>query len=616
MSDAAGQLRAQLTLRDDLRAALSLLRVRDVREFLLGTDARMDAAIVTASGVRSRSMAMEVRTESEAVGAAELDDNFSFSLVSNWLFMPAVKRNAYSLGVHLCQDDCRTRVGLFKPAFTVCRYRRYVRDRVRGAYISVAFFGSEMELIFLPNLGKSLRHRTGKWFRFNANAFRATMAAAMAADTIPDMEAVLESLNVVYTFSEVRHCPECGALPETPCECPPSGSQACSMYFKNNTNGRRGVYMGGAVIDFLMGGVSFRSVRLKRRSFFDFTQNRSLRSELISWAARDRLSELSPSLTKLVMPAEGGRQPEPICIGVDDGALRGVSNDYANRSVPQLQQGTTIRPEGVTCSEDANANHSIPQLDVDSNLQDIPLTAHISNFTTSMALDILRNEQPLRAAAPVKIAHRPRGPVAETRRQPRVLSPVDPVEPLTPSPLPNTIASGALRLRNSSRSVSSELEAGTVAANENGGILNSNKITRGLQVIKEYGGSSNITPEQLRRIVPMSDRELIITHRRARNRESAAYTNLRRKIKLQTLRSDVIRVRKRKVECSERVRALLRENQALRDALSRAGKSVPGRANISNIFDAGNENAGVVGQHLPPQPLLIEPSVNAGQIPP
>lgn len=104
---------------------------------------------------------------------------------------------------------------------------------------------------------------------------------------------------------------------------------------------------------------------------------------------------------------------------------------------------------------------------------------------------------------------------------------------------------------------------------------NTDNITRGLQVIKDHGGTTNITQEQLQSIVPMEDDEIWRTFRRARCREAAAFSNLRRKIKLQTLRSNLVDVRRRNKECTERFHVLLHENRALRAAVE-AGKAAAG----------------------------------------
>lgn len=79
-------------MRDELRVALSLLRVRQVREFVLITDARVDAAAVTARSSQSQAFAMDVDATVDFAGDGVLDDHFSFTLASNWLFRPAILR--------------------------------------------------------------------------------------------------------------------------------------------------------------------------------------------------------------------------------------------------------------------------------------------------------------------------------------------------------------------------------------------------------------------------------------------------------------------------------------------------------------------------------------------
>lgn len=127
MQSTADNLRAQQTLRDDLTDVLSPLRFQDVRDFLLGKDARVDASIVTASNLLSRSVAGSAKTASNPVGSTASDAEFGFNLEMDWLFIPAMAREAYTLGLLPVKDDARTSEGMFKPVMTGYHLRRFVR---------------------------------------------------------------------------------------------------------------------------------------------------------------------------------------------------------------------------------------------------------------------------------------------------------------------------------------------------------------------------------------------------------------------------------------------------------------------------------------------------------
>lgn len=103
-------------------------------------------------------------------------------------------------------------------------------------------------------------------------------------------------------------------------------------------------------------------------------------------------------------------------------------------------------------------------------------------------------------------------------------------------------------------------------------------ISRALMIIKDHGGSSNSTHEQLLRILPMSAEDVAKTFRHAKGREAAAFGNLRRKIRLQGLRSNLGDVRRRKAEFDEHSQALLLDNRTLRAALSSETAPVPQRS--------------------------------------
>lgn len=91
----------------------------------------------------------------------------------------------------------------------------------------------------------------------------------------------------------------------------------------------------------------------------------------------------------------------------------------------------------------------------------------------------------------------------------------------------------------------------------------------------DAGGSTSISNEQLRAIVPMDDDDLHQTFRKARSREAATYGNLKRKFRLLALRTNLADVRVRKQECNTRVEILRRENRELRKALAETGVVVP-----------------------------------------
>lgn len=571
MVGAVHQLRAQQALRDELRAALSPLYLHDVREFLLGTDARVDAAIVTDSGAKARSVALDVRTESAAVSGDSLDTNFEFTLFSEWLILPVMKRNTYSLGVHLCRDDRRTSVGVFKPVVAACRFRRYARNPSSGAYISVAHCGSDTELIYLPSVGNSPRSRGGKWFRFDSESFQAVMAGVLGKDAFPDVDSLLECLNVVYAFDEVRDCSSCGAPPETSCTCNTSPSPSRVPVLKTRIDKRRGKYVGGAVIDFLVGGVSFRSVQLHRKTSFDFSDNPSLDQDLLFWAARDRLSELSPSVTKLVMPTDGDPQVVPMSMGATIGNPV-VIDSFVSEPLPVLHEVSTSDPEGSNNFETGDEHHPTSQT---NDRMELALSS-ISNVR-NCGFELATSSNLSTQISPLYVPRRPRGSPEMTERRQRAVVSAGPAEPLVlvddesgfrspslmRSPSPQAAVSGRATSASEAPARSSEDDEGN--------------LSRALRVIKDHGGTTTITREQLLAIVPMDEEELSRVFRRARNRESAAYSNLQRKLRLQALRSNLVDLRRRKAESNVRLQALLLENRALRVALAAAGTSVPRR---------------------------------------
>lgn len=597
MRVAAQGLRAQLALREELRDALAPLRVRQVREFVLGTDALYDASVVTAAEPQSRSIALRICSDSEAVG--DFDDNFSFRVVSNWLFLPAVEQPAFSLGVHLSKDDRQTRVGLLKPGFAVTRYRRYVRDHVHGVHVSVGHYDDGTELMYLRGLGHSLRHRSGKVFRFNTEPFNKLMGAAMAAGTVPDVDSLLECLNLVYTFEEDRHCPVCAAPPGTQCACTQSATDPLDMTvaspLKRSVYNNRGEYEGGAVIELMAGGMLYRSIHSTRLTTVDLSEHRSLGPQLIEWAVRDRIGALSPTLTKLVMPARGHWLPELMSSApaMNTTSLSEfVLRTAAANAPPAIGFGGGLDRADFAVA-DAHAGDLLPAGE-DNDMTNLALPTMPAMQHPSLAPEVppkapapeIPPKAPAPASAPPFVARRPRPPRTETQGQLTSVSPVTPVfagADTVASPLLSNMSSGSGPRSGQSapRSPLADADAadagdGSASSGGEGGIPDT--IVRGLQVIKAHGGSTKITRERLSQIVPMRDRDIAKTFRRARNREAAAKSNLKRKVRLQALRTNLADVRRRKVECSERYEMLAQENEALRAALAATGAVVPRRA--------------------------------------
>lgn len=534
MGDTGHQLRAQLSLRDELLAALSLMRVHEDLDFLLGTDAQMDATIVTACAAQSRSVAVKVRTETEADGATALDENFSFKMFSDWVILPAVERDAYSLGVHISKDDRASRHGQFLPDTD---FRRYLCDYARDEWVSVAQCGDFAELAYLPVVGETLRRRAARIFRFDINSFQAITNSAMAANTVPDVESLLECLNLFFSYDEVRHCPLCDAPPAAFCECS-QPLTAERLPVQSRIIGLRGQYEGTGEVELLAGGVSFHAVKLRQVTIYEVPEQQVLCQQLISWAARDKLGLLSPTLTRLVMPASEELQPEPT------GTFAVGDHD---ESLP---------PSGL---------ESIAG--IDSSTNQLPPTSAPQ----------CGPRRPRRGRPPSAVSR---------KRAAKARTCVDEVPDIASPPVPDSMHSGPFsRPMHAGSRVQQNGVPGPAAAEVSGGVsdidgqqrkFNTEVITetmeRGLQVIKAHGGSRNISREQLLRLVPMSQRDLSRTFRRAQNRESAALGNIRRRIMLQELRGNLDSARRKKIECDERLHALLGENQTLRAALAAEGR--------------------------------------------
>lgn len=400
------------------------------------------------------------------------------------------------------------------------------------------------------------------------------MAAAITAETDPDVDALLECITWVYRFQERRHCPRCGVPPAMDCGCTLSPTRAIGMSFKQSMYHRRGEYEGSLAIDLLAGGVVYHSMRSAQRMIFGIPDNGAFLSRLVDWAARDRISSLNPSLPKLVMPSNGEMMPETISVE--------PAQNTQNVSDVDLSATTTDCPSAMGIGD--------PELDFD--MYPLPSeTIQVSNPGAASAI----------------VLKQPRSNPVETLWQRCFVSrlhavgsrlPVAAVAPTAPSvlgvPMPPAVGMSGIgspptpsntphgsKARPAPNDLLSEPAGATADADvESGGLVESTskiteKMSRGLNVIKDHGGSSSITPEQLLRFVPMSDCEISKTFRSARRRESAVFGNLRRKIRQQCRRSDLEDMRQRKAECEERQYALLFENRALRAALSAEGTSFP-----------------------------------------
>lgn len=99
------QLQVQLSLRDELRAALSLLLVCQVRKFALNADALIDADVITANIAQSQAFTVSVKTTVDFSGADAVNDNLSYTWASEWLFLRAVEQKSYSLGIQFAKEE-------------------------------------------------------------------------------------------------------------------------------------------------------------------------------------------------------------------------------------------------------------------------------------------------------------------------------------------------------------------------------------------------------------------------------------------------------------------------------------------------------------------------------
>lgn len=370
------------------------------------------------------------------------------------------------------------------------------------------------------------------------------MASVEGVDAVPDVEALLACLTLAHRYEEFSHCRICGPPPGVGCTCAPREATPQAMSPLERFKRRRGQFEGAAVVELFSGGVPFRSLRLIRRSTFDFSEKPSIGADLVKWAARDRLSVLSPSVPKLVVPA--GEEETLTATASAGGA-------YCCDTGGESFVLNAFSTPGIQTNDNALKRTSPPE-DGD-DLEGLPAShgSCLSNLDTE--LDLSRNNLPHRPASRL-VARRPRGhPVTNPRQLSAISTEGHAYSPVrvqgsshsVAGPRPHT-APPAVRAAppNDTPPASS---AKPVATGTHGSVTAN--MARALQIVKDYGGSSNIT-----RIVPMSDVEIDKVFRRARNREAAAFGNLRRKIRLQGLRGNL-------EECEECLQALLVENREL-----------------------------------------------------
>lgn len=322
----------------------TLCRVPFVTDFLFTTDAVADISMLTSPVQNEHASVARIRV-SGSESAPNPSAQFSYTDDIYFFSVPAFSVGAITVGYalqkrvdssnYITADSSNIPVPPCKNITRPTSYR-FVRDDARGIFILIAEFSTGVTE-FDCMIHRSSRRRTHLNARFQTTAFR---DALRTQDGILNIAAVAPSLQYLTIAYEQRACPVCKSDDNGECGCElpfqrPSHpldfrSERCNMAL--NT----GCYKGSSIAQ-VFGGVSapytlpIAVIRLNTFVAINGLVDRNLMSSLCRLAVQDRLLALSPNPIAASVPLN---LPQQDLLRYSDGAPTELKNTKSVSTVP------------------------------------------------------------------------------------------------------------------------------------------------------------------------------------------------------------------------------------------------------------------------------------------
>lgn len=523
-------LRATPEVAHVLDDVFTLCRIPFVYDFMFTADPVADISILTAPVQNEHAIAARL-TVSGTETTASYAHVFDFSCDTFFCSVPAFSVGGVTIGFatqERASDASHAALNTSVPIERVS-CARYVRDDDRGVFLLL----SENDATGVTEVDcmshRSTRRRTRVVARFHTDTLHRNLRSSKGVLHPDDLAEALSYLNVSY---ERRACPMCKMADSGECGCVlPFKRPAHPLDFRNEQRNMRlhtGLYQGVCTVRLFNAALPFVITNLSTRAIIKGSLDKRVISRLNRYAVQDRMSKLTLSPFSPVASLPAPR----IC----DNATRGPEDAQVDVD-PLLQEDLTaplmLPDESFLQDPGLLQSSSLPSLSFGNELIEGPmplLSAPLGTGTTVLDVSMLK--------AGSKVGS-DRGTEQSISRV--VKSDVG---------------------RDGGSSSDGGMSATHSTTQNNGEAL-------GTESGRKRSGSQRASSAKRARVSDETERtldgrELKAELRKRRNREAAAKSNVKRRIRNEALRKDLAEVNERVTELRAMEKVLREENVRLR----------------------------------------------------
>lgn len=506
----------------------TLCRVPFVHDFIFTDDPVADISILTAPVQNEHAIAARITTNGTE-SSAKFAHIFDYSVDMYFVSVPAFSVGSITVGF-CTQEHARgpTHASLHEPVGAQrVQCNRFVRDDERGVFLTISenCTNGVTEVDCMSH--RSTRKRMRVYARFDTEKLKRKLRTEKGLMNPNDIS---ESLSYLSVTNERRKCPICMASDNGECGCSlPLRRPIHPLDFRNercNMSLYTGRYEGGSTVRLFNAACPFIITSLATKSVIKGSIDRAVISRLNKFAVQDRMSKLRVNPASLAMPAMGG-SPDLPC------------------TTPEL----TFPMASQVSVGGAGDDDSMAMAEV-----------FFKDETASTSANLLNFVDPLTGASVVPaLALEPAPPSFEMQHNGTIFDGYG-----SGTPEMGAVAGENNVTRRNSVERTQEKMDGSVegAADEVRGEEKEGKKGGPCKTIKKVSGSDGTVNK-------MGDKELKAELRRQRNRDAAAKSNVKRKIRNEALRRDLAEVNKRANELRSIERQLREENVRLRSQATR-----------------------------------------------
>ena len=323
-----------------LDEVFALCRIPWIYDFIFFADPAADISMLLAPVQKRHALSARV-----FVNAVETSSRYahSFDFNKELLFYSIPAFSVGSITAGFCVEQLAARVQKDKQLLQCIRF---VRDDKNGIFLHV----SENEHTGVTEVDclthKSSTRRTRVRMKFDMRSLRTVLKTRNGILNPTDIYPSLIYLNV---SDEKRACPVCGGSnPQCDCELPlQRPSHPLDFRFEASNMGLyTGFYQGATVVRLCSAGHCVINATLQSGSVIQGESNRELKTKLHKLAVVDRLSRLKERPVKLIMPSEGVDVAEMMDADAAADVVAALSKQAGNTN-----NGTASAQEKDKCSD-------------------------------------------------------------------------------------------------------------------------------------------------------------------------------------------------------------------------------------------------------------------------